>query len=1413
MVGVVRRPGRRGGGSGGGGEVFARPPGEVAAGASRRTVHRRRVPCDVGDHAGAHDVVAQLGHVHEHVLRRSRLHDLLELTGDRRGRHRVRGLLAQVATEVGQVVVHAVLPAPAIGREAAHVTVVVVGPHDDHVVRQPERLRIAAVQVQHLRVHGEVKDRCAPRRQRIAHHGGLQADHLTEHARLVVVCGPLGPGIGAIRRVPQSHRQDDVQVMILRDAAAPEGQQAVAVREPVVIGSHAALGGEVECDQAKGVGYEDVVVVRRVVEAPVARELLDLEAAMHPHVRRHHVHPQPQRGFEVAPIPGERHVAGLEGVPAGIERPGQDVFVVVEEPAISEGGRSLGEARGLEHEGIVVLRDVARPEIEGIDAEALREGIGGERRAARVRPDQPDGGGCGDHPVVLPLPAQRGHVDRARERAVPDRDQPDARLAGAGRRHDQRAVAADRLDVAREERRGLAHIEVLRGADHDLGAARAGGKQNVAWRRGSHADPRPSQRRTPGIRLSRLRGRATRHQTVRRQEQSEGSRKDSHKIILSLVRSERNPAPEETMSSCSFRLAVLFAATVTTSAAAQTFERRAADLVGRMTLEEKVSQMMDRAPAIERLGIPEYNWWNEGLHGVARSGLATVFPQAIGFAATWNDSLVLRMATVISDEFRAKHHAYVRQGEHQRYQGLTVWSPNINLFRDPRWGRGQETYGEDPYLTGRLAVQFIRGLQGDDPRYLKAVATVKHFAVHSGPEPERHEFDAQVSERDLRESYLPHFEMAIREGGAYSLMCAYNRVYGKPACGSDLLLEQILRGEWHFPGYVVSDCGAIGDMYLRHKVVPTAAAAAALGVHTGTDLDCGNEYASLIDAVHQGLITEQQIDTSLIRLFVARFRLGMFDPPKQVRWARIPITVLDDSSHRVLARQVARESMVLLKNAGHLLPLRRDLGTIAVIGPNADQWRMLLGNYNGIPADPVTPLRGIREAVSPRTRVLYALGSDLAEGFPVLASVPSSVFTPGRGRRGLDVAYFSSRTMLGEPLYRGVDTTLDANWGAGAPRADMNGDDFGVRWTATFQPPVTGTYRLALVGTVKFQLYLDDSLLVRSVYPTHDGEFPDPRFAESEPLRLEAGRRYRLRVDGEESYGEAELQLLWATPTEALESEAADAARRADVVVLCLGLTARLEGEEMRVAIEGFAGGDRTRLDLPAPQQHLLERIVALGKPTVLVLMSGSAVAINWAQDHVPAILEAWYPGQAGGTAIAEVLFGAYNPGGRLPVTFYRDVADLPPFEDYRMAGRTYRFFEGVPLYPFGYGLSYTTFRYDRLRVSRDTLRGDDSLTVAVDVTNTGARGGDEVVQLYVRYPHSAVPRPRRDLRGFRGGTVGPGASRTITFPLRAAAFRYWDADAHRWAVENGPVVVEIGASSGDIRLERGVAVAGQRQP
>ena len=687
------------------------------------------------------------------------------------------------------------------------------------------------------------------------------------------------------------------------------------------------------------------------------------------------------------------------------------------------------------------------------------------------------------------------------------------------------------------------------------------------------------------------------------------------------------------------------------------FERRAADLVSRMTLEEKVSQMQDVAPPIDRLGIPRYNWWNEALHGVARSGLATSFPQAMGIAGTWDDSLIYRMATVISDEARAKHHEYVRHGSRERYQGLTFWSPNINLFRDPRWGRGQETYGEDPFLTGRLAVQFIRGMEGDDPRYLKTVATVKHFAVHSGPEPARHTFDAVVSERDLRESYLPHFAAGIREGHAYSLMCAYNRVDGSPACGSDLLLKDILRGEWGFSGYVVSDCGAINDIYERHKVVQTAAAAAALGVKTGTDLECGNVYANLVDAVRQGLITEQAIDTAVKRLFLARMRLGMFDPPERVRWAQIPISVLDQPAHRALARQVARESIVLLKNAGGVLPLRKDIGTIAVIGPNCDDRRMLLGNYEGAPADSITPLRGMREAVSRGTRVLHARGSD------------------------------------------------------------------------------------------------------------------------------------------------------WVVPGDSGLAEAVRAAEQADAVVLCLGLTAQLEGEEMSVETPGFRGGDRTRIDLPDAQQRLLERIVAVGKPTVLVLMSGSAVAVNWAQEHVPAIVEAWYGGQAAGSALADVLFGDYNPGGRLPVTFYKSVNDLPAFDDYRMAGRTYRFFKGSPLYPFGYGLSYTTFAYKNLRTSSARLRAADTLIVRVDVTNTGRRTGDEVAQLYVRHLGSRVERPTGDLRGFRRVTLKPGETHTVAFSLPASSLAYWNSATHRWVVEQEPVELAVGASSADIRLRRRIQV------
>jgi len=532
----------------------------------------------------------------------------------------------------------------------------------------------------------------------------------------------------------------------------------------------------------------------------------------------------------------------------------------------------------------------------------------------------------------------------------------------------------------------------------------------------------------------------------------------------------------------------------------------------------------------------------------------------------------------------------------------------------------------------------------------------------------------------------------------------------------------------------------------------------------------------------------------------------MFDDQSKVRWARLPISDLDSPAHHALALRAARESIVLLKNARNTLPLSKSLKTVAVIGPNADQWRMLLGNYNGIPSDPITPLRGIREAL-PNARVVYAVGSDLADGFPVLDVVPAKVLSSRDGKPGLTGEYFTSHKIEGAPLFTRIDSTLDVNWKEGAPRADMNPDDFAVRWTGTLRPPTTGTYRLGLIGTVKFRLYLDDSLITQSLYPSHDGEFPDPRLAQAAPLTLQGGRSYRIRVEAEETYGLADLQFLWSAPHEALEAEALDAGRRADAVILTLGLTARLEGEEMSVQIDGFRGGDRTSLDLPAAQERLMERVVALGKPTVLVLMSGSAVAVNWAQEHVPAIIEAWYPGQASGTAIADVLFGNYSPAGRLPVTFYRSVNDLPPFDHYKMAGRTYRFFNGQPLYPFGFGLSYTTFSYKNLRTSAETMAKDGSVTASVDVTNTGTRAGDEVVQLYVKHDGSAVERPKQDLRGYSRLSLAPGETKTVTMKVDARSLAYWNAQRHEWVIESEPIRLRVGASSADIRLEKTIRV------
>jgi beta-glucosidase len=830
-------------------------------------------------------------------------------------------------------------------------------------------------------------------------------------------------------------------------------------------------------------------------------------------------------------------------------------------------------------------------------------------------------------------------------------------------------------------------------------------------------------------------------------------------------------------------------------------EKRVDDLVGRMTLDEKIAQMVNAAPGIDRLGIPEYNWWNECLHGVARAGLATAFPQAIGLGATWDEDLILRVATVISDEARAKHHEFVRRNKRGLYQGLTFWSPNINIFRDPRWGRGQETYGEDPFLTGSLAVQFIKGLQGDDPHYFKTIATVKHFAVHSGPEPERHSFNATTDERDFRETYLAQFEMGIKEGKAYSVMCAYNRYAGEACCGSSRLLTDILRNDWGFDGYVVSDCGAIRDIYEHHRVVATSEEAAALAVRSGCDLECGNVFGALRRAVNRNLLTEKEIDVAVKRLFTARFKLGMFDPPDEVPYASIPYTVLDNREHRELALEAARKSIVLLKNEKQLLPLKKEIGTIAVIGPNADEWLMLLGNYYGTPSDPITPLRGIKEKVSAQTRVLYEQGCDLAAGMPVFNLIPAEVLFCGSNENGLKAEYYSNREFQGPSLFVSIEKTVDDNWYDKAPRADMDDDNFGVRWSGELRPDRTGEYQLGFISTCNTKLFVNDREVVKTVYHFRD-EYGDPRLRKTDPMRLEAGKKYKIVLEAGESYGEAQVQLVWAQP--GARTRAIEIAEQADVIIMCMGLTARMEGEEMNIDIDGFKGGDRTRLDLPGVQQKLIREIRALGKPIVLVLLNGSALAVNWEKEHIPAIVETWYPGQAAGQAIADVLFGDYNPGGRLPVTFYTSVSDLPPFEDYGMRGRTYRYFKGEPLYPFGYGLSYTSFAYSGLQVSKEQREGD-TVDVVVNVKNTGSQAGDEVIQIYVSHLNAPVPVPIRSLKGFQRVHLLPGEERTVEFHIPPDAFSVIDATGRRVIL---PGEFEISVGGGQPQIVKDLTAA-----
>jgi beta-glucosidase len=818
-------------------------------------------------------------------------------------------------------------------------------------------------------------------------------------------------------------------------------------------------------------------------------------------------------------------------------------------------------------------------------------------------------------------------------------------------------------------------------------------------------------------------------------------------------------------------------------------EARAKDIVSRMTLDEKVLQMQSTAPAIPRLGVPAYIWWNEALHGVAQ-GRATVFPQSIGLGATWDTDLLYRISDVISTEARAKyneakrHPAPVETGILPgRTAGLTYWSPNINIFRDPRWGRGQETYGEDPFLTGRMAVAFVRGMQGNDPRYLKTVATPKHFAVHSGPEPLRHVFDANIGEYDLVHTYLAAFRDAVVEGKAASVMCVYNSVDGIPGCANSDLLETRLRKQWGFKGYVVSDCGAVEDIYRTHKYTATLGAAAVKAVKAGTDLSCGEEYQTLVDEVKAGTIAEAEIDRALERLFVARFRLGMFDPPESVPFSKIPYSENDSPEHRQLALVAARESMVLLQNRSGILPLKPSVQRIAVIGPSADDPIAPRGNLNyaGVPSHLVTPLEAIKRQF-PGAKISYALGATYAPSIPSLVS-PNVLTTPDGKGEGLEAEYFDHPDFQGEPKLRRIEAHVNFEREMDEPAvvSAVGEGKYAIRWTGTLTAPANGEYGfIARTGMWNpaglVRLFLDDQELkppARPAFPpqpvvapatatgttpatpaSSDAGMPPVAGGWRNPqvkMHLEAGRKYAVRIEYTQNGPGGSAEFSWVPPLDTSLAEAERVARDADLALVFVGLNMQLEGETY----------DRKDIELPEPQEKLVEAIIATGKPTVVVLTGGSAIAANYAAEHAAALLEAWYGGEEAGTAIAETLTGANNPAGRLPVTFYKSTDQLPALTDYAMKGHTYRYFKGDPLYSFGYGLSYSSFQYSDLRAQR-TSHGAE---IDAIVRNTSARDGDEVVQLYVT---DSAGAEIRNLRGFERIHLRAGESRHVHFTLDA---------------------------------------------
>jgi len=799
-----------------------------------------------------------------------------------------------------------------------------------------------------------------------------------------------------------------------------------------------------------------------------------------------------------------------------------------------------------------------------------------------------------------------------------------------------------------------------------------------------------------------------------------------------------------------------------------TFEERVENLVSQLTLEEKVAQMLNAAPAIPRLGIPAYDWWNETLHGVARTPFkTTVFPQAIAMAATFDKNSLFKMADYSALEGRAIYNKAVElKRTNERYLGLTYWTPNINIFRDPRWGRGQETYGEDPYLTASLGDAFVKGLQGDDPKYLKAAACAKHYAVHSGPESLRHTFDVDVTPYELWDTYLPAFKKLVTGSKVAGVMCAYNAFRTQPCCASDILMNDILRNEWKFNGYVTSDCWAIDDFFKNHKTHPDAASASADAVLHGTDIDCGTDaYKSLVQAVKNGQITEKHIDVSVKRLFMIRFRLGMFDPVSMVKYAQTPNSVLESKEHKDHALKMARQSIVLLKNEKNTLPLNKKLKKIVVLGPNADNSISILGNYNGTPTQLTTVLQGIKEKVGPETEVVYEKAINFTNDTLLVYKDLKSRYSY-EGKQGFKAEYFNNNTLSGEPETTRTESEINNFWQEGEMvTKNIKANHFSARYTTNFKADEDGSITFEVAADDGYRFIIDGKEVIDTWKKNRWG-------AKTYKLQTKKDSVYKLVLEYWQGEGKAEVSLQTGNFIKTDFANLIERHKNAEAFIFAGGISPQLEGEEMPVDVPGFKGGDRTSILLPEVQTRLLKALQSSGKTVVFLMMTGSAIAVPWEAENIPAILNIWYGGQSAGTASADVVFGDYNPAGRLPVTFYKSDSDLPSFVDYKMDNKTYRYFKGTPLYGFGYGLSYTEFKYSGVKAPAKIKKGQ-SATISVKVTNTGKMEGEEVAQLYLINQDTSIKSPLKSLKGFERFNLKPGQSTVINFNLSPEDLSY----------------------------------------